>query len=1033
MDNMFHLKNNMNEEEFQAFKQDRLHKAAEMTNYLQSHEENMQMNASELKERYVVKQETVAAPIQRNMPPQDMEEKESTRQKKQKKQLKQQANILKEKEPKIEDIRERNERMLRNNTLDQDAIKFFQNTLRPELFSPSYVFNNFAQVRQKLDDWKEHLRFLGQGGPGEHLISSEQKIRIRLMRTMYERSEEAFTSALGALGYKYYPQESGDKRFQNDLTEEEKQRALEDNMRLRGELREQAKTIDEKVADQLIEEGMENQKEENAMEREVILARRPDLKRIETNSLSSSDEYSILGNLVAYMERNPEKYQKNKEVLDRMYQEVFYLLEAYQNDRLIVGAVYAEKEKTKDVLPNVWYIMKMKREKASEKIKLLWHRAKIIQSSMEKILYGEEFSKEEELIVREYGIMKEENELLRRKAEATAATYTEIYNEKKAILESLAESMYGEEEAKKLLSGDNNRYMMLMEPGQHEHNEAVIRLMRTRKTAEALRCQGGENAKEGARMLGTAAKPIVLPYLEKMRDYDTQTLSNCSDEELIERMEELQNLYISGMFAADLAKNIDPDDPEGRPIKAVFQGENKELFTLKCNMVQAYAVKARMLSMIKAYGQGALTAACFTSEEQRKIRSKYNLDENDEISMVHMLTFAKERLESNEASIDAAYNQYFHAEKIKEKYKKYSKQNQANAHPEYQKKLSAAMREARRVLGIDEWPNRKKVEICYKQYQERISEIKKELKELDKSDMRALELKTELKRLEEQSDLLELQHALTLANYSMADQIGEKECLIKEPIFRSYDSVESLPAFRGMSEGEFQMMCRQLAAGNMQKETATPEEIELYRAENVQGLLTYKKYMRLHYEMLEERFHHQVPSLEYIQEHYDELQQLFANIQVDENLVSHARDMIDLTKPEDLRLYHLVQIYNAMGGYILNVNAMAAWVMPDYKEAVEQAGSVMREQKASFDYLDEKEIQVEAEIQLKIEKFRKLGMEATQILQTSMETQIDFVQRVQELQEYVESQKEIPELTMKQLQGWLELAKKKTAVIAQRM
>ena len=56
---------------------------------------------------------------------------------------------------------------------------------------------------------------------------------------------------------------------------------------------------------------------------------------------------------------------------------------------------------------------------------------------------------------------------------------------------------------------------------------------------------GGETAKSAKEELATLAKPLVIPLLKKMMDFDMQTLESCSDEELIARSEELQQLYIS--------------------------------------------------------------------------------------------------------------------------------------------------------------------------------------------------------------------------------------------------------------------------------------------------------------------------------------------------------------------------------------------------------------------------------------------------------------------------------------------------------
>ena len=119
-------------------------------------------------------------------------------------------------------------------------------------------------------------------------------------------------------------------------------------------------------------------------------------------------------------------------------------------------------------------------------------------------------------------------------------------------------------------------------------------------------------------------------------------------------------------------------------------------------------------------------------------------------------------------------------------------------------------------------------------------------------------------------------------------------------------------------------MCKQLSAGALRRDADVPERKAAYLEENRKGLATYKEHLREHYEMLDERFHRQVPSIEYIEEHYFELRNLFSSIQVDCHLAERDPEFLDLTKEEDVRLNQLFHIYFAIGSFICGFSTAAA-------------------------------------------------------------------------------------------------------------
>lgn len=944
---MFELQSQMNKQDLFEFGEKSIQKILNTEDYIEKREENLSMTSRQLASAY---QKPLAVPktVEQDMPQNDPEEKESKRRKRQKNQLAAQGKQINDEHEAKGVFNVRREEYVRNEgKLDRDSLNTFQEILKPEMFAPKYVLEHFKEIRQKLDAWKDHLRVFGEGGAGAACLKRDQQIRIEKMRTMYEDGERALVSALAALGFQCETKRNGELKITELNDPERIQQALQENINLRKTLQKQ-EDIDKKVAEQLMAEKIEELTPMSIRDREKY-RNDEDYSFIRTEHMSQFYHFDAVKSVKDLLEKHPEKYQENKAVLDRMYQEVFNLMEVsgeYTMPALAADSLQQDGQ-ISAASKGIFKALREIESKYGDKNDKVVVRANCIIAGIKNILLDKPMTEMESLVAREFMRPADEIEKQRQKAESDAAIYADTYREKKAIFESLATELYGEA-AEQIIAGDYGRYMMLMEPGQYEHNVKVLQFVLTKRTGEKIKQLGGEDAKAAEKAVGEAAKPLVLPYLERLRDFDTSMLAGCTDEELIARSEELQELYISGMQISDIAKYTDPDDPQGRSIKDAFVGDKKEQFALKSGIVQEYAVKARMLALIKAYAQGALTKECFTPVEQIKLRSQYRLGAGEEIGTGQMLAYVKDSLMKSEMRKDASYNKYFHSEEAFAKFMASGEEAYESSHKSFDEKMNRVFREGAERVNDGKEIDHKEIKAYYKVLKEREAEIRQEINEEDELGMKTLELQEELERLQEDMQYLKYWAALTMSHFKMA---GDEKELIGEAIFRSYKSVDKLDSFRNMGEENFEIMCRQLSAGALELDNATPEEIAAYREENVKGLLTYKQYMREHYEMLEERFHHKVPSLEYIVEHYDEMKRLFANVQVDTNLVNHSRDMIDLRKEEDARLYHLVQTYNAIAGYVLCMGPVAC-TAPDYKVGVEGASQAMRDGGYSIVYLE---------------------------------------------------------------------------------
>lgn len=885
-----------------------INKEQQEEDYLQNHEQFLQMNNTQLQEQFIGIGEKQ---IDLEMPPQDLEKKEAQKQKEQFLAQTKSLKIIREEEQK--NVTNRENQMLQSQLKDEEAKKIFGDVLPQEKFSPRYVYENFAEVRNLLDKWKEHLSFFERNGVQNNLLGRDQIIRMGLMRQMYDQAERALTSALGALGYQYVENEKGEGQLLENLTAEQIQQAKEENARLREDLRERGKSIDEMVVDQLVEENYEDLSEDiKNLRAEAQVSE--EYNFFDISHMSHEYQFSMMKSIKDLIDNNPEKYTEHKAACDAMYQDLYRILEAagiFSENR----SVYEELKFSQDLVWSGKTKEILDKRMESERIKgqAIGVQAETLKQGIAYLLTGKALKGDAAFLLRKYIKMPGETE--QKSPEDIAKDCVEMYDESRAILLNLEENIDG-----------------------------------TQKTEE---------------ILDVVTEEIFIPQLEKVRNFDTKMLENYSEEELLDHAEELQTIFCAAQQMTELARCIDLNSPEGSSVLHEYcKGDERKLI-FKIERLQTYAIKARMLAVVQAYSRGTLSEDCFTKDELLDIRRQYNLggEEDTPVGLNHMLAYAKDCLKNAEDSLVLSVNSYYGMEEIREKYAGHIVGRQLEtAHPQYMDAMGFHKNAVEKSLQSTDnssqqvFLNAKQAVNAAKECQSRIEEIEmllnsQEIESMSEEQMN--KLTAEIERNKERINYLQCFYALTATSgYVLADQkIGDSET-VNEPLFRSYASMEGYDSFREMSEEDFKTMCMKLSAGAFAKENASPEEIELYRAQNVEGLLMYKEPMRKHYEMLEEKFHHKVPSVEYIEEHLTELEDLFGNIQVDTNLVVHERDMIDFTKPEDVRLYHLVLTYNAIGAYVTGI-ANAMFTTGDYKTAQSFVLKPFEKASESVAYLDE--------------------------------------------------------------------------------
>lgn len=1020
MDSLFHLKE-MSDKDKQLFMQDRISKEQELTQHMEQRDSLLQMENGALREQYKKKREEIP---EGEMPQLRADEKEFRRKRREEKQFKRQLGQMKESQKEQQktangSVEQRAEEFSKGRGLDPQAQEMFSKTLSPEQFTPRYVLEHFAEVRETLDSWRDHLALMEQKEIKDW-ISSEKKFRLNYMQEMYTQAEEAFSQALRALGYEYHVRGKKSEVVSLSLDGEQKKQALEENRRLRTSLAKAGEEIDEKVAGDLIESAcsqLHNRKDSPK-------------QRIELEKLN------------ALLQEHPEQYKEKKELVDKLCKEAYLLEELIDVCNEKAQAVHAIKNKKVSAvaaLPGVHNGLDVRFKESIEEATTLYKREMAMLAAVRHILTGSELTEEQLLSVA--SVIPMDALVQERQEGGKARVYAELYRTKQS--ETGAE-------------------------GETEDAEASVR-----------------------------------QYLERVRSLDTRELGHCTDAELAERAEVLQELAVTGLTLATAqkqkadrleaerleAERLEAERLEAEKLKAgklkaeklkgtqevkkqevkkqeapkltlweILCGKDKSLLVMKCCAIQAYAAKARAVAMIRAYRLNELTEDSFLTEELEELRRKMELEQGEPLSKEQLLFAAREMLEKALAEYDRATSAYFQSPEAKERYMTARTPEGEAPHAAYRSTLAEAEQAGAEYLHLSQGSlNVEQMRKFYKLCGEKIAELKAQLTHAE--GMANLELLSELEKYQGYQQGIEQLYALEKHSYKKA---GEIEAAMGEPLFGALKRGEGLEAFRDMSEEAFAEMCRQLSAGALSEDARTAEGKKRYAAENRKGLESYKKELQKYYEKLEQQFGHRVPSVEYIEEHFSELNRLFDNIQADLHMVDEMRDLIDLTKPEDLRLYHLVHAYNAIAGYVkaivpvasygeMNFRAVDAFCRPMIQAAeesfaylgqapVEKDTQTLKDNLADLtakkaEYEDEQEWikdMEEAESPLKAEEFRKIGEDSHNILEKDEQTMLAYLEQVSGLAEYVHRYENVDSLHMRQFRGWLSMAQKQIPLISEK-
>lgn len=453
----------------------------------------------------------------------------------------------------IESLQDENTRTLVTEGMKNAVL--YENHLTPDIFTPQYIANHLEEVIALMDRYRGFFKLCEEE---DILKTEEDKVMFEQVRELYDQAEAAYTAAL----------KSGFIRIENSavsrvdkLTEEDVQPALEENENARKKMAELSRNMLGKGKEKTIGRLISRQAERLAYQQQAE-------QRV-------GDYIESL-----YLDNSPA-YAQNKELVDRLlkeYTSTIHTLEYLPIREQAMDAYYADR---RERFGEAGAEQEEERTKISEQIRNLNERRRMLEEGLDFILEGKKISDEKiakSLIARGVPVsgVSEEMDAVKL-AEERATADARIDREQTALLKETIERYMKEKKERdpnarirsveEMMSNGGNRFARLMRKGQDAQNMAVV------EAVELSHELGKDYLK--SKEVGRKLKPIILAELSKIRDFNLEEMKALDKEGLMEKNEELQELWLGAQTLNDFANCIDPDAEDGSSIKENFVGTKK--------------------------------------------------------------------------------------------------------------------------------------------------------------------------------------------------------------------------------------------------------------------------------------------------------------------------------------------------------------------------------------------------------------------------------------------------------------------------
>ncbi len=380
MDYILKNQQDMTEEELQRFTMRSVQQQQTQEELSEHRKAVFKMDADQLRKQYGEASEKKKQPA--DIPEQKADEKESKRARREQKTLERQIQRSQAGRQKAKpQLARRRATLLQTGKPDVAAEEMFSRTLYAEMFELKNVRENYAELRETLDGWREHL-LLFEGEAEKECLTEDKRLRLSYMSAMYVQGEEALKEALLALGYQCVNGENGSKMVSVSLSEEEKNRALERNAAFRARLAEN-ENPDERVATDILK--IARQKAEGKYQ-----AERARHDTIASAHLSASEQYEKLQEIEQLLQSHTTADPVRREAVEKLTDELRRLLEAIGEEYAYCDSFseleekerYLSLEKVRDSLDACL----SRRQKAQE---VLWKRVEAVEAGIRYLLQAD--------------------------------------------------------------------------------------------------------------------------------------------------------------------------------------------------------------------------------------------------------------------------------------------------------------------------------------------------------------------------------------------------------------------------------------------------------------------------------------------------------------------------------------------------------------------------------------------------------------------------------------------------------------------
>jgi hypothetical protein len=194
-------------------------------------------------------------------------------------------------------------------------------------------------------------------------------------------------------------------------------------------------------------------------------------------------------------------------------------------------------------------------------------------------------------------------------------------------------------------------------------------------------------------------------------------------------------------------------------------------------------------------------------------------------------------------------------------------------------------------------------------------------REMDPNQKKKIE--TDIRNLTYRMQMCQIVKRLHRDNYTLH---GDSKAM-KEPLLRSLDSINTIPAFREINDEELFEMMSKLSEGAFYEEDT--ENTLLYKQHNLEGFKLYKEKIFKHYKYLYTKYGVRYPELDYVYEHYQEFEEDLINLQVDTS-ITQIPGVYDRSNPEEKAMMDYIGYLHEMLGFF-KVQIFRHTKMSDYE------------------------------------------------------------------------------------------------------